>query len=57
MKQGRTETDEKFGSEFSKESFRKGPEEEVAKDWASPKFRTREEYERWKAEKLKNVKV
>jgi hypothetical protein len=53
---GRTETDEKFGSEFSTESFRKGPEEEIAKDEALPKFRTREEYERWKAEKMKNVK-
>ncbi len=53
---GRIETDEKFGSEFSTESFRKGPEEEIAKDEASPKFRTREEYERWKAEKMKNVK-
>ena len=53
---GKADTAEGFGSESHTGLFRKDPEEEVMRDQASPKFKTREEYDKWKAEKLKNVK-
>jgi len=53
---GKADTAEGFGSESHTGLFRKDPEEEVMRDQASPKFKTREEYDKWKAEKLKNPK-
>jgi hypothetical protein len=49
---GKADTAEGFGSE-NQEQFRRYSEEEVARDWALPKFKTREQYDKWKAEKLK----